>query len=317
MIRTHRAQACFSTALAGAILCLACSAQAVDMQTTPPTSVTVTNQSDKAVYANLVLGQPPTTLPPNCTNLGRQIKSVTDKGLAFKSSIPKKRVAFTTFGAKDKGYYRLAPHETITYQPKVFACPSGSCSPAVTFNFFFTPKPYQGKPNNGCGGSKLLPNASNLAEASVNFGINGATGPGCANADAADISAVNGINAALALELKGAFWPFASAKNGFFGQNANQPGVFGWAATNCTNNAGYPNPSAGCAAPNNAPRAPTSGTCQTPLGTSYAAITDPTTGVQYCDERSDAAKNLCLSQRPGGVTGGTAAITFKGFFELL
>ena len=316
MIRNRRAQSGLVATLIGATLVLACSAQAEDMAARrhpSPTAITVTNKIGSPVYVNLVLGQPPTTLPANCTNLGRQIKAVTDKDLAFTSNIPKKKVAFTTFGAKDKGYYLLSPHETITYRPKTFACADGACSPAVTFNFFFTAKPYKGTPNNGCGGSKTFPSATNLAEASVNFGINGAVGPGCANADATDISAVNGINAALELDLTGNGWPFNHAANGYFGQNANRPGTFGWAATNCTDNAGYPNPRAGCAAPNNAPRASSNGTCQTPLGTRYAAIVDPTTGIQYCDERSDASMNQCLSQRPGGVTGGTAAITFKGF----
>jgi hypothetical protein len=34
-----------------------------------PTNTTVTNTSDAAVYANLTLGQPPTTAPANCTAL--------------------------------------------------------------------------------------------------------------------------------------------------------------------------------------------------------------------------------------------------------
>lgn len=282
-----------------------------------PTNVTVTNTTTSAVYANVVLGQPPTSLPANCTNLGQQIVSIADPRLVFTSSAGKK-VAFTpqATGVTTKGYYQLAAGETITYVPQTFACAKGTCSPAVTFNFFFTAAAYNGNPNNGCGGSATFPNATNLAEASVNFGINGAVGSGCANADAADISAVNGINAKLALSLSGTSWPFTTAANGRFGTNANRQGVYGWAATNCVNSAGYPNPSGTCAAPKNAPRA-TNGKCTTPGGTSYAPITDPATKIQYCAELSDAStKNpqaLCVSQRPGGVTGGTVAVTFSGF----
>ncbi|NJL29788.1 MAG: hypothetical protein HC897_18800 [Thermoanaerobaculia bacterium] len=286
-----------------------------------PTAIAVTNSSAEAVYATLVLGQPPATPPSGCSNLGQQIQSILDPNLVFKSSVANKKVAFTpqVSGITTKGYYKLDSQETITYQPQTFSCAAGTCSPAVTFNFFFTSGPYDGNPNNGCGGSKEFPNATNLAEASVNFGINGSVGSTCANADAADISVVNGLNAQLALQLSGDSWPFTSASNANFGHNANRQGVYGWAATNCVNNAGYPNPSPSCAVPQNAPKAPASGDCVTPKGTKYAPIVDSTTKAKYCDERSDASttypQGQCVSQRPGNVTGGQVAITFSGFLK--
>lgn len=288
-----------------------------------PTNVTVTNKTKKAVYATLVLGQPPVTAPANCSNLGKQITSVVEADLKFTSSIPNKKVKFTpqVKGVTTKGYYQLAAGETITYRPQTFKCHSGAgvCSPAMTFNFFFTPNKYSGNPNNGCGGSKAMPNATNLAEGSINFGINDSKGSSCANADAVDISAVNGINSSIEVKLHGASWPFADEKNSFFGHNANQQGVYGWAATNCVNNAGYPNPSPTCDAPNDAPPAPAGGKCTTPGGASYDAIVDPVSKKQYCDERSDSTKaypqGQCVSQRPGNVTGGTVQIFFAGFLH--
>jgi len=279
-----------------------------------PTNITVTNATKAPAYANLVLGQPPSPNPCG----GEQIKSISDSSLVFTSSKAGKKVVFTpqASGITTKGYYQLAAGETITYVPQTFACPAGKCSPAVTFNFFFTPAAYNGNPNNGCGGSTAFPNATNLAEASINFGIDNSSGTGCANADATDISSVNGINASLALSLSGGSWPFTTAANGKFGTNANRQGVYGWAATNCVNSLGYPNPISGCAAPAKAPRA-TNGTCKTPGGRTYPPIVDPATKVQYCAELSDAStkdpQGLCVSQRPGNVTGGTVAITFNGF----
>jgi hypothetical protein len=284
-----------------------------------PTNITVTNNTKSAAYATIVLGQPPASPPANCTSLGEQITSISDARLVFNSSVSGKTVTFTpqATGITTKGYYQMAAGETITYVPQTFTCPKGgTCSPAVTFNFFFTAGAYNGNPNNGCGGSTTFPNATNLAEASINFGINGSSGSSCANADAADISAVNGINASLALSLSGDSWPFTTAANGNFGTNANKQGVYGWASTNCVNSAGYPNPSANCAVPAKAPKA-VQGQCKTPGGAPYTPITDPTTKVQYCAEISDSTttnpQGLCVSQRPGGVTGGTVAISFNGF----
>lgn|GEM_PF-2529339 len=283
-----------------------------------PTSVRVANQTREPVYANLVLGQPPKFLPANCSNLGRQITTVKEAGPLFISSITHRPIKFVpqTPAVADKGYYLLKAGETLTYKPATFSCAGGTCSPAMTYNFFFTPKKYDGNPNNGCGGSAVFGDATNLAEGSINFAINGAEGKGCANADAADISAVNGINSFLKLEMKGQSWPFPAAENSSFGHNANASGVYGWAATTCTGNAGYPNPQNNCAAPVNAPRA-RDGMCKTPGGTAYAPIVDPKTNVAYCDERSDPGKNepqgACVSQRPGGVTGGAVDIIFRGF----
>ncbi|MFZ2445270.1 MAG: hypothetical protein WAW37_02840 [Syntrophobacteraceae bacterium] len=298
---------------------------------TPPTRISVTNGTHNAVFANLVLGQPPTVNPPNCTYLGEQISSIHDARLVFMSSTGN-TVIFKpqNAGITTQGYYRLAAGETITYKPSTFACTNsaGKCSPAVTFNFFFTSSRYNGSPDNGCGSglNTRFPNATNLAEASVNFGINdyknarNATTGLCANADATDISIVNGVNSMIELditEVKGAAqsntWPFYQAENEFLGGNANRVGVFGWAATNCTNSDGYPNPSAACAAPVAAPQAK-NGVCHTPGGVAYDPITDPNNPtIQYCAEISDVSHNYCNIQRTGNVSGGTIAITFKGF----
>lgn len=304
-------------ALWGAALFGCFPATATDLMS--PTSVTVTNKSSNTVYANLVLGQPPTTMPANCTNLGQQIQSIAAQNLVFTSSIPQKKVAFTpwTPAVTTAGYYELAAGETITYRPQTFKCAKPVCSPAVTFNFFFTPNPYNGHPNNGCGGSPELPNATNLAEASINFAINGSVGSGCANADGADISAVNGINSFLELTLTGASWPFRHAANSGFGKNADRRGVYGWAATGCVNDTGYPNPTSQCAAPNAAPKAPANGQCATPKGIQYPPIVFGETS--YCAELSDSSSTYpqgrCVSQRPAGVTGGAVAITFIRFYN--
>ena len=315
--RTRTSRSTLSTvAFLGAVFFGCLSAPALGQNT--PTNVTVTNASNASVYANLTLGQPPTIPPANCTNLGQQIQSIADPRLVFTSSITDQNISFTpqTPGATKLGSYQLAAGETITYQPQTFQCSTGTCSPAVTFNFLFTPNVYNGSPNNGCGGSAVFPNSSTIGEASINFGINGSVGSGCANADATDISAVNGINSSLGIVATGGSWnPTGPAANRWFGQNADLPGVYGWAATNCTNSAGFPNPAAGCPAPNAAP-VPVNGQCRTPGGTTYSSINfagDPS----YCDERSDPSPSYpmgqCVIQRPSHVTGGTVAITFTGF----
>ncbi len=305
-----------AVAFLGAVLYGYLSAPAQGQNT--PTNTTVTNASNQAVYANLTLGQPPTLPPANCTALGQQIQSIVDSRLVFTSSITHQNISFTpqTPGVTTKGYYQLTAGETITYQPQTFPCSSGTCSPAVTFNFLFTSNVYDGSPNNGCGGSAVFPNSSTIGEASINFGINGSVGSGCASADATDISAVNGINSSLGIVVTGGSWnPTGPARNRWFGENANLPGVYGWAATNCTNSAGFPNPGAGCPAPNAAP-VPVNGQCRTPGGTPYLPI-NFAGGPSYCDERSDPSSSYpmgqCVIQRPSHVTGGTVAITFTGF----
>lgn len=278
------------------------------------TAVSITNASTSSAYANLVLGQPPASPPAGCSNLGTQIVSLTDPNLVFTSSVSGKTVTFTPVsGVTDKGSYQMDAGETITYVPQTIACGSASCSPAVTFNYFFTTANTGFSNNNGCSNS-VFPNATNLAEVSINFGVNGSVGTTCANADDTDISAVNGVNAILKVQTSGSGWPAATstAQNGLLGQNANKPGVFGWAATNCSGsaaNSGYPNPSATCAAPQQAPRAPAGSnpTCKTPGGTVYAPIVGPD-GTQYCDERSDAG--TCNNQRTAYVTGGTIQISY-------
>ena len=163
---------------AGFFGCLSAPAQGQNT----PTNVTVTNASNAAVYANLTLGQPPTVPPANCTNLGQQLQSIADPRLVFTSSITHQNISLTpqTPGATELGYYQLAAGETIIYEPQTFQCSTGICSPAVTFNFLFTPNVYNGSPNNGCGGSAVFPNSSTIGEASINFGINGSVGSGCA-----------------------------------------------------------------------------------------------------------------------------------------
>ena len=308
-----------SIAIAIAIALIACTdlaAQNVLGPDATATGVTITNASNASVYANMVSGQPPASPPAGCTSLGTQIVSLTDANLVFTSSVAGKTVAFTPVsGVTDKGSYQMDKGETITYVPQTTACGQSSCSPAVTFNYFFTTGNTGFSNNNGCSNS-AFPNATNLAEASINFGINGSVGTTCANADDTDISAVNGVNAILKVTTAGSGWPAATstAQNGPLGQNANKPGVFGWAATNCSGssaNAGYPNPSATCAAPQNAPRAPAGSDpmCATPGGLTYAPIVGPD-GTKYCDERSDAG--TCNNQRSAYVTGGNVQIAYLG-----
>lgn len=274
-----------------------------------PTSFSVFNGTWGMVFANLILGQPPVTPPPNCSSLGSQITQVTD--LVFTSSLGK-TVSFTPVGDGSKGWYPMDSHEVITYEPQM-SC-GADCTPAVTFNFFFTQSSSGFEANNGCSNS-TFPNATNLAEGSVNFAINGSVGSGCANADDTDISAVNGVNSTIEIVTEGDDWPSATsdAANGPLGKNANMPGVFGWAAPNCSGdkaNEGYPNPTASCAAPVDAPRLPSGQTqCQTPNGATYDPITFD--GVSYCDQRSDAG--TCNNQRAAGVTGGIVRIGVYGF----
>jgi hypothetical protein len=153
-----------------------------------------------------------------------------------------------------------------------------------------------------------------LTEASVNFSMNGSVGETCPNADATDISCVNGINASLALTITGDSWPFTRASNADFGQNANRLGVFGWGATACVSDPGPPNPGVNCAAPEQAPQA-VKGICQTPGGRQYPPIS--WNKIQYCAEESDSStqypQGQCLVQRQGGVSGGNIAMAFHGF----
>lgn len=277
-----------------------------------PTALTVHNASKGAVYANLVLGQPPSSPPANCTSLGTQIESINDSKLNFSSSVSGKSVSFTgPSGVTTKGAYLMDAGETITYNPQTFSCfQKQKCTPALTANFFFT-EGFNGttEGNNGCGGTgTTYPNATNLAEASLNFGANGATGSTCANADDTDISAVNGVNAVLSINTtdagSGQAWPSATsiAKNKALGENTNRPGVFGWAATNCTNPSGYPNPTSQCAGPVDAPAA-SNGACTAP----NTLITGPG-GSQFCAQTSSSG--TCNNQRAAFNTGGTIKITY-------
>src|SRR5262245_8998513 len=134
----------------------------------------------------------------------------------------------------------------------------------------------------GCGGGACYPNATNLAEFTLNY-------PG----ETVDISNVNGTNAFIAYELDGgATWtdnvspnPVTSFANNPIGQNANISGVYGWQATTCTGNANPPNPVAGCPAPKDAP-----------------AMSEL------------SATSLCNVQRAGDAAfGGTVTINFNGW----
>jgi len=278
-----------------------------------PTSLTVTNATKQKVYANLILGQPPTSLPPKCSNLGKQITSIKDTNLKFKSSKGKLVTFSGPPNVTTKGAYQMDANETITYIPQTFTCfGDHKCTPAISANFFFT-KGFNGTTtgNNGCGGKDTTyPNATNLAELSLNFSANSAVGTQCANADDTDISLVNGVNATLQINTRdagnGQAWPAATsiAENKKLGKNANQPGVFGWAATTCTGTQGFPNPSKICAPPHNAPKA-VAGACTPP----NSLISGPK-GTQYCAETS--ASGTCNNQRAAFNTGGTVKITFKG-----
>ena len=279
-----------------------------------PTALTVTNNTKAHVYVNLILGQPPTKPPAGCSDLGKQITSISDKKLVFSSSVADKKVTFSgSPGVSTKGAYLMDPGETITYAPYQFSCfNQQACTPAMTANFFFT-EGFNGttKGNNGCGGAgTTYPNATNLAETSINFSANGAVGSTCANADDTDISAVNGVNAKLKIDTTdhgtGQAWPSATsiAENKALGKNTNRPGVFGWAATNCTNPQGFPNPSSSCLAPVGAPLA-VNGTCPAP----NTLISGPS-GTQYCAQTSQSG--TCNNQRAAFITGGTIKITYNG-----
>lgn len=274
-----------------------------------PTGLTVTNATHGPIYANLTLGQPPTSLPKDCDNLGTLIISVTDPELRFTS----KRKTITFVGPKGdatKGAYLMEPGETITYDPTTFTCfGAQTCAPGVAGNFFFSQENGTTRGNNGCGGAGTeFPNATTLAEYAINLSANGASGARCADADTTDISAINGINATITIHTSEVGWPIPNATNGFFGTNSYLPGVFGWAATNCNNDSGYPNPSPSCKAPVNAPRPNEAGKCPQP----NAEITGPD-GTKYCAEINP--NNNCNNQRTAFTTGGTVEIVFKGLFD--
>jgi len=140
-------------------------------------------------------------------------------------------------GTNLKGQFSLGPNASVSFN-------SGSQSFSANFAFGPTFAAI------GCGGSACYPNATNLAEFTLNF-------PG----ETVDISNVNGTNAFIEFQLSGGpTWtdnvspdPVTDFANKDIGQNANIPGVYGWQATTCTGNANPPNPVAGCPAPNNAP----------------------------------------------------------------
>lgn len=311
------AVAAFSLATALAVAGPAIASEAQTNHLAPgqsPTALTVKNTTGEPVYLNLIVAQPPTTNPAQCTNLGQQITSINGSNLVFTSSVSGKTVSFDgPSGVTTKGAYLMDAGETITYTPQTFSCKgargkAASCSPAFNGNFFFT-KNVNGTTNgnNGCGGADTIyPNATNLAEFSLNFGVNGSVGSGCANADDTDVSIVNGVNATIKMVTTGDDWPASTsvAKNAALGSNTNLPGVFGWAATVCTGTTGFPNPSTSCPAPVNAPK-PVNGACMAP----NSLITGPD-GTQYCAETS--AAGTCNNQRTGYITGGNVAISYEG-----
>lgn len=168
-----------------------------------------------------------------------------------------------------KGTFTLGPNAAVDFN-------SGNRS--FSGNFAFGPT----FAAMGCGGSQCYPNATNLAEFTINH-------PG----ETVDISNVNGTNAFIEFKLDGGPpWtdnvspsPIASFANKDIGQNANIPGVYGWQATTCTGNANPPNPVNGCPAPNNGP-----GTAEL------------------------SSSQLCNVQRAGNASfGGDVTINFNGW----
>jgi len=140
-------------------------------------------------------------------------------------------------GTNRKGQFTLGPNQSVSYN-------SGALS--FSGNLAFGPT-FTGQ---GCGGSACYPNATNLAEWTLNY-------PG----ETVDISGVNGTNAYIHYQLVGgATWTdnvtpgaITSFANSPIGQYVQTAGVYGWQATTCTGNGNPPNPTTGCPAPVDAP----------------------------------------------------------------
>lgn len=148
----------------------------------------------------------------------------------------------------------------------------------------------------GCGSSASLPNpcypdASSLAEFSLNMGSG--------NAEAVDISGVNGTNALLTLNFSGQGTNNQWNDGSFSGANpnvtqiSNQPittwtspvGVYGWQATNCVNIVDpIPNPTANCPAP-----------------------------VEASAAQLQANAQCNIQRNVGAPTGGTVEVVFNGY----
>jgi hypothetical protein len=321
--------------LSAAVALSGCGAQAVGNSTTTqaaertaqtgasPTNLVVRNDSSEPVQVNVIIGQPPVTPPAGCT-LGSQITALAQLALTTEGPSPQPvTITPQAPGVTTGGYFTLPAHSAAAYRPTPDA--SGH-SPMLTGNIFFGP--WNGAVNQGCR-SSTFPDAVNLGEFTLNASINGAVGSSCANADDNDISAVNGANAFIRMESTSAGWPYPSFENKRLGENANVAGVFGWGATNCVNNAGYPNPTPKCQEPFDLPPStacPSNGVCSSPRGTqSYPCV--PTfnadgspTGRKVCQVMSDsspsAPQGTCNNQRAANTTGGDIVITFKGFIPV-
>ncbi|MBM4134215.1 MAG: hypothetical protein FJ245_10635 [Nitrospira sp.] len=141
----------------------------------------------------------------------------------------------------------------------------------------------------GCGNSAAgacYPNSINLAEFTLNYS---------GGQETVDISDVNGANASLTINFASSNqWTDNSGNNNVtaigiappLSNFANQVGVYGWQATNCTSSVNPPNPASGCPAPVNAPSA-----------------SQTQTNAQ------------CNIQRGLGVSGGTVEVVFGGFTD--
>ncbi len=288
-----------------------------------PTQLVIRNETTKAVQVNVILGQPPTVLPAGCTSWGAQLKAIGDLALYTVGQTPHRVIIKPQApGVTTGGYFMLPANASVAYRPKLDA---NGHTPLLSANVFFGT--WNGATNQGCQ-STQFPNAVNLGEVTLNAPLNGSVGTTCANADDNDISGVNGTNALIRVQSKGASWSYTDYRNKALGLNANINGVFGWGATNCINDAGYPNPSSSpvCQQPRDLPKSldcPKSGQCTSPNGTqtvpcvaSVDANGNPT-GKKVChvisDSTSAAPQGTCNNQRTGGVTGGEVVISFTGF----
>ncbi len=172
-------------------------------------------------------------------------------------------------GSGLKGQFTLGPNQSVSFNSG-----DATFSGNIAFGPTFT--------SQGCGQTPCYPNATNLAEWTLNH-------PG----ETVDISGVNGTNAYIQYQLQGgAKWTdnvtsgaITSFANAPIGQYVDTPGVYGWQATTCTGNANPPNPVGGCAAPINAP-----------------------------NHSELASVQLCNVQRTGDAAfGGTVRILFNGW----
>lgn len=183
------------------------------------------------------------------------------------------------------GIFMLAGSSSVSYN---------SSTSSFSGNVAFGPTSW----GRGCGNSAAgacYPNATNLAEFTLNFS---------GGMETVDISDVNGVNAKITVNFTpqgSGNWNDGPKDQHWANQNVTQiaanqsiakwtspfpPGVYGWQATTCTGNSGYPNPQSGCAAPEDTPSA-------------SQLQTNP----------------QCNIQRAVGTSGGTVEVVFGGFTD--